>query len=116
MVTAESRLSREAFWSAVKETRNFDDPVKILNNYNGFHDVRSFQTLFRKCLQFVEKGFALNEDFAVWRKVLVALVDDDGIVFVFANGFDVEFRKDATGKVRMHMFMSREGRQNHGHI
>jgi hypothetical protein len=43
-------------------------------------------------------------------------VDDDGIVFVFANGFDVEFRKDATGKVRMHMFMSREGRQNHGHI
>jgi hypothetical protein len=70
MVTVEVKLSREAFWSAVKDAQTFDDLVSILNNYRRFHGNRVFQMLFIKCMHFAENGFVLNEEIALWRRIL----------------------------------------------
>jgi len=103
------KLTRDEFWQLVKDAETFDDLILLLNHYRGVHDNRIFQILFKKCMGFAENGFALNEDLALWRKVLAAIADNDGILFVFVNGLTVEFRQDKSGRVRMHIFMAGEG-------
>ena len=103
------KLGQDGFWQAIKDAQTFDDLVVILNHYNGLQDSRGFRALFKKCMRFVGNGFALNEDLTLWRKVLAAVADNDGIVFVFLTGMIVEFRRDPAGKVRMHIFTAGEG-------
>jgi hypothetical protein len=86
---------------AVRNAQTFDDLVKILTQYNGFHDARVFQTLFRKFMEFAGRGFALSSEFPVWQRLFAAVVDDDGVKFIFATGLIVEFRRERGGKVRM---------------
>jgi len=103
------KLGQDEFWQAIKDAQTFDDLVIILNQYNGLQDSRGFRALFKKCMRFVGNGFALNEDLALWRKVLGAIAHDDGILFVFQNGLMIEFKQGNGGRVRMHVFMAGEG-------
>jgi hypothetical protein len=103
------KLTRDEFWQLVKDAETFDDLILLLNYYRGVHDNRIFQILFKKCMGFVGNGFALNEDLALWRKVLGAIAHDGGILFVFQNGLMIEFKQGNGGRVRMHVFMAGEG-------
>jgi hypothetical protein len=104
------KLDQDEFWHAIKDAQTFDDLVIILiKHYSGLQDSRGFRALFKKCMRFVGNGFALNEDLALWRKVLAAVADNDSIVFVFVSGLTVEFRQDRGGKVRMHISVAGEG-------
>jgi hypothetical protein len=100
---------RDEFWQATKNARSFPELVTALKRFQGFQSNAIFQVMFKKCLEFTGAGFVLIGDFAVWRKILAALADDDGIIFVFQNGLMIEFHQDKGGKVRMHIFTAGEG-------
>jgi hypothetical protein len=103
------KLGQDEFWQAIKNARRFPELVTALKRFQGFQADTIFRIIFKKCLEFVGSGFVLIDDFAVWRKILAALADDDGIIFVFQNGLMIQFREEKGGKVRMHVFMAGEG-------
>jgi hypothetical protein len=105
MVIAETKLNRDEFWEIIGNAKTFKDIVEALKHYRGNGDHRLFQLIFRKCANLTEMGFVLSEQDVVWRKVLAAFANNDSIVFVFATGLTIKFRRDPTGKVRMHTFM-----------
>jgi hypothetical protein len=100
---------RDEFWHAAKNARSFGELVEALKHFQGFQANAIIQTMFKKCLEFTGAGFVLTDDFSVWRKILAALADDDGIIFVFQNGLMIQFREEKGGKVYMHIFMAGEG-------
>jgi hypothetical protein len=104
-------LDRDEFWQIIANAKTFKDIVEALKHYRGNGDHRLFQLIFKKCMKLAETGFVLNEEVALWRRVLAAFADGDGIVFVFATGLIAEFRRDSAGRVRMRVFMAREGGQ-----
>ena len=95
------KLDQDDIGQAIRNAQTFDDLVKILTKYNGFHDARVFQTLFRKCMEFAGRGFVLSSEFPVWQRLFAATADDDGIIFIFVTGLIVEFRRERGGKARM---------------
>ena len=103
------KLTRDGLWDAIKNARSFVELVKAVKRYQGFQENPIFQTILKKCLEFAGSGFILTDDFTVWRKILAALADDDGIIFVFQNGLMIQFREEKGGRVRMHIFTAGEG-------
>jgi hypothetical protein len=101
MVTSKPAMGKDEISEAVRNAQNFDDLVKILSQYGGFHDARIFQTLFRKCMEFAGCGYVLSSEFPVWQRLFAVVANDDSIVFVFVTGLVVEFRKERGGKTRM---------------
>jgi hypothetical protein len=109
MCSIEIQLNKDEFWQAAKNARSFAELVTALKRFQGFQSNAIFQIMFKKCLEFTGTGFVLTDDFAVWRRILVALADDDGILFIFENGLMIEFHQDKGGKARMHIFTAGEG-------
>ena len=103
------KLGKDEFWQIITNAKTFSDLVKALNHYRGNGDHRFLQLIFKKCMKLAETGFVLNEEVALWRRVLTAIAHDDGILFIFNNGLMFEFRQDKGGKVRMHISVPGEG-------
>ena len=109
MVTMKTVMDKDEISEAVRNAQNFDDLVKILSQYGGFHDARIFQTLFRKCMEFAGRGYVLSSEFPAWQRLFAIVANDDSIVFVFVTGLMLEFRKERGGKARMRVFTAVEG-------
>jgi hypothetical protein len=109
MVTSKPAMGKDEFLQAIKNAQNFDDLTKIIKHYQGFGEIDAFRLVLAKCMQFAGCGFALSNEFPVWQRLFATVANDDSIVFVFATGLVLEFRKERGGKARMRVFTAAGG-------
>jgi hypothetical protein len=109
MTSIETQLNKDEFWQAAKNARSFAELVTALKRFQGLQPTALLRIMFTKCLAFTGGGYVLIDEDAVWRRILAAFADDDGIIFVFQNGLMIQFREEKGGKVRMHIFTAGEG-------
>ena len=102
-------INKDEILEAIRNAQTFDDLTNILKKYQGFADINAFRLLLKKCIQFTGCGFALTNEFPVWQRLFAVVANDDGIVFVFATGLILEFRRERGGKARMRVFTAAGG-------
>jgi len=103
------KLGQDEFWRIAKNARSFPELVEALKRFQGLQPTALLRIMFAKCLEFTGGGHVFTDDDGMWRRILVALAHDDGIIFVFQNGLMIQFREEKGGKVRMHIFTAGEG-------